>query len=62
MSISFLKKRLMIDINCNPLVELKKFFFVLVLKFFVDGLLRLFSEDLETLLLIGLLNTRYETK
>ena len=56
-------KRVMIDINCNHLVELvEDFFFVLVPKFLFDILLRLLSEDLEALLLIGLLNTRSETE
>ena len=62
-------KGVMIDINCNPLVELKIILllcrgvlFVLVLKFLFDILLRLLSEDLEALLLIGLLNTGSETE
>ena len=62
-------KGAMIDINCNPLVELKIILllcpgvlFVLVLKFLFDILLRLLSEDLEALLLISLLNTRSETE
>ena len=62
-------KGVRIDINCNPLVELKIILllcrgvlFVLVLKFLFDILLRLLSEDLEALLLIGLLNTRSETE
>ena len=44
-------KGVMIDINCNPLVELKiilfcveEFFFVLVLKFFFDILLLFFPK------------------
>ena len=62
-------KVVMIEIYCNPLVELKKFFFcveefffVLVLKFLFDILLRIFSEDLGAIFLIGLLNTRSETE
>ena len=63
-------KVVIIDINCNPLVELESIlllcrgvlFFVLVLKFLFDIFLRLLSEDLGALLLIGLLNTRSETE
>ena len=62
-------KGVMIDINCNPLVELKnnffcveELFFVLVVKCLFDILLRLLSEDLKALLLIGLLNSRSETE
>ena len=62
-------KGLMIDINCNPLVELKIILllcrgvlFCVSSEIFFDILLRLFSEDLEALLLIGLLNFRSETE
>ena len=61
-------KRVMIDINCNHLVELK---IIIILcrgvlicvssEILFDILLRLLSEDLEALLLIGLLDTRSVT-
>ena len=62
-------KGVIIDINCNPLVELK---IILLLcrgvlfgvssEIFFDILLCLLSGDFEALLLIGLLNTRSETE
>ena len=62
-------KGVTIDINCNLLVELKIIlllcrggFFVLVLKCLFDILLRLLSEDLEALFLLGLINPRSETE
>ena len=62
-------QRVMIDINCNPLVELKIILllcrgvlFCVRSEIFFDILLRLLSEDLKALLLLGLLNTRSETE
>ena len=55
----------MIDINCNPLVDIlfcvEEFFLVLTLKILFDILLRLHSKGLETLLLRFSPNTRLET-
>ena len=58
-------KGVIIDINCNLQLNFfcaEEFFFVLVLKFIFDILLRLLSEDLEALFLIGLLKPRSETE
>ena len=60
-------KGVMIDINCNPLVEIilllcRGVLFCISSEVFFDILLRLLSKDLEPVLLIGLLNTRSETE
>ena len=64
-----MSKRMMIDINCNPLVELKiilllsrRVVFVLYLKVLFNFFIRFLSEGHEALLLIGLLNTCSETE
>ena len=65
----FNDKRVMIDISCNPLVELKIILllfrgvlFCVNSEFFFDLLLSPLSENLEALLLIGLLKIRSETE
>ena len=62
----FNDKRVMIVISCNPLVELKiillLFRGVLFCEIVFDLLLSPLSEDLEALLLVGLLNTCSETE
>ena len=62
-------KVVIIDINCNPLVELESILllcrgvlFCISSEIYFDIFLRLLSEDLGALLLIGLLNTRSETE
>ena len=59
-------KRVMIDINCNPLVELKIIIHLCRgILFCVSSeivLLRRLTEDLKAILLIGLLKTHSETE